>query len=135
MYGSRSARLEHLRWGCASLPTRPPPLQFHRCSTNYTRSQIKAELTSLNGRLIRECGEDDAASARGRPAVGAVLFWPALFFIDGDDEGTYQLAQMKGEFNALEKAAVQRNCDVAAEIQESRRAQDSYQQRRNQNYQ
>ena len=104
---------------------------------NYTCSQIKAELTSLNGRLIQGMRrQDDAASSDAAvTAVGAVLFWPALFFIDGDDEGTYQLAQMKGEFNALEKAAVQRNCDVAAEIQESRRAQDSYQQRRNQNYQ
>ncbi len=109
------------------------PIQYQ----NYTCNQIKAELTALNGRLIQGMRrqDDNADGDAAVTAVGAVLFWPALFFIDGDDEGTYQLSQMKGEFNALEQAAIQRNCDVQYEIQESRRAQESYQQQRRQNYQ
>lgn len=38
--------------------------------------------------------------------VGLVLFWPALFFLAGDDQKE-ELARLKGEYEALEKASIQ----------------------------
>ena len=52
--------------------------------------------------------------------VGLVLFWPALFFIDSSDQKV-EVARLKGEFDALEQAAIQKKCDVANEIEEARR--------------
>lgn len=58
--------------------------------------------------------------------VGVVLFWPALFFIDGDDENTGELGRLKGEFDALEKAAINKNCNIADELRQARDERDRY---------
>ena len=52
--------------------------------------------------------------------VGLVLFWPALFFMIGGDKKD-ELANLKGQFDALESAAIQKECSVVAEIEEGRR--------------
>ena len=44
--------------------------------------------------------------------VGVVIFWPALFFIDGDNQKTAELARLKGEMEALEQASIQKNCGI-----------------------
>ena len=51
--------------------------------------------------------------------VGLILFWPSLFFIDSSDQRV-ELARLKGEFDALEQTAIQKNCTVAKEIQSVR---------------
>ncbi|MEM8658723.1 MAG: hypothetical protein AAGF22_11585 [Pseudomonadota bacterium] len=51
---------------------------------------------------------DDAAAT----AVGLVLFWPALFFIDGDDETASDVARLKGEMEALEAANDAKGCGI-----------------------
>jgi hypothetical protein len=55
----------------------------------------------------------DDAVAMG---VGLVLLWPALFFIESSDQHV-ELARLKGEFDALEQVAIQKNCTVAKEIE------------------
>lgn len=52
--------------------------------------------------------------------VGLVLFWPALFFISGSDQKA-QLSQLKGEYDALEQMAIQKNCDVEKELVAARK--------------
>lgn len=44
--------------------------------------------------------------------VGLVLFWPALFFLAGDDQKE-ELARLKGEYEALQQAAIQKDCEIA----------------------
>lgn len=54
--------------------------------------------------------------------VGVVLFWPALFFIDSDDRRE-EVAQLKGELDAIEQATIQKNCiGLNSQIQDDRRA-------------
>jgi len=55
--------------------------------------------------------------------VGLVLFWPALFFLIGDDKKE-ELARLKGEYEALEKIAIQKDCNIADELQEARNEQE-----------
>ena len=52
--------------------------------------------------------------------VGLVLFWPALFFMIGGNKKD-ELANLKGQFDALESAAIQKECPVVAEIEAGRR--------------
>ena len=47
--------------------------------------------------------------------VGLVLLWPALFFISSNDQHV-QLAELKGQYDALQEEAIQKDCDVAKEI-------------------
>ena len=41
-----------------------------------------------------------------------ILFWPALFFIGGTKEQEAEYARLKGEYEALDKVAIKKNCLV-----------------------
>ena len=41
-----------------------------------------------------------------------ILFWPAAFFVSGNDQTTAELARLKGEFEAVDKAGIQKNCGL-----------------------
>jgi hypothetical protein len=40
-------------------------------------------------------------------ALGLILFWPSLFFLDGDGPEAQEYARLKGEYEALEVASIQ----------------------------
>ena len=45
--------------------------------------------------------------------LGIVLFWPALFFLEGGDGvEAEEFAQLKGKLEAVEKSAVQQDCRI-----------------------
>ena len=102
--------------GCATQPekiqaTYVSPLEYgdHSCT------QLQMEMTSVNRRAqalhasLKQTANDDTAQM----AVGMVLFWPALFFLEGGDgpEAT-EYAELKGRRDALESAAIQKECAI-----------------------
>lgn len=110
--------------GCAQKadkiqPSYVSPLQYG----DYSCKQIKAEINRVGRRMNEVAGVQDKTASNDAAAmgVGLVLFWPALFFIDSTDQRV-ELARLKGEFDALEQAAIQKNCTVAKEIQAVREA-------------
>ena len=45
--------------------------------------------------------------------IGLILFWPALFFLEGGDGvNASQYSHLKGEFEALEQVAIQKDCGI-----------------------
>lgn len=93
------------------------PLQYQ----SYNCNQIRMEIDRVTRRVHEVSGAqddqaDDDAVALG---VGLVLFWPALFFMIGDDKKE-ELSRLKGEYEALEQAAIQKECNIAREIEKSR---------------
>jgi hypothetical protein len=51
--------------------------------------------------------DNDAAQL----GIGLVLFWPALFFLEGGDgPEANEYSNLKGEYEALRKVAVQNKC-------------------------
>jgi hypothetical protein len=57
--------------------------------------------------------QDRAAQNDGTAvAVGAILFWPALFFIKGDKQKATEVAELKGQMEAIEKVNVVKNCGI-----------------------
>ena len=76
-------------------------------------------MSEVNGAQDKTASDDTTAMA-----VGMILFWPALFFIDSSDQRT-EVARMKGEFDALEQAAIQKNCSVAKEIKAAREQEEA----------
>jgi len=81
---------------------------------NYTCDQIALEMryisqraNELYGALDKEAGNDSA-----QMALGLILFWPALFFLEGgDDTRAAEYSRLKGQREALEHAAIQKQCD------------------------
>jgi len=44
--------------------------------------------------------------------VGIVVFWPALFFLGGNDQQTAELARLRGEMEAIEQVSVRKRCNI-----------------------
>ena len=107
---------------CASRPedikaSYVSPLQYQ----DYSCRQIGKEVARVGRKLSEVSGaQDDTASSDSvAMGVGLVLFWPALFFIDSDDQKE-EVARLKGEFDALEQIAIEKDCDVAGDIERAR---------------
>ncbi|MFO0752971.1 MAG: hypothetical protein U0411_06565 [Thermodesulfovibrionales bacterium] len=71
-------------------------------------SRVARRVGELNGSLTRKASNDAVATG-----VGLVLFWPALLFIKGNGPEAQEFARMKGEYEALEKTAIERKCNTA----------------------
>lgn len=80
----------------------------------YTCAQIAAEAERISLRVQQASGAQNkqATSDAVATTVGIVIFWPALFFISGDDATTYELARLKGEIEAIERASIAKNCGI-----------------------
>lgn len=93
------------------------PLQYQ----GYNCNQIRSELARVSRRVNEVAGVQDSQASKDSVAlgVGMVLFWPALFFMIGKDKEE-ELARLKGEYEALEQAAIQKDCNVAQEIEKAR---------------
>ena len=118
-------------------PSYVSPLQYQGYSCRQIRSEmmvVARHVSEVSGTQDHHAGNDAAATA-----VGVVLFWPALFFLASKDDRA-ELARLKGEYDALEDAAIHKDCSVAKEIEaarkmeEDRKAKDKAQQQQNQKY-
>ncbi len=80
----------------------------------YSCSQIAAEAQNVSARASQVMSSQDkkAQNDTAAMAVGMVLFWPALFFMKGDSETSAEVARLKGEMEALEKASIQKRCGI-----------------------
>lgn len=72
------------------------------------------EATRISGRVTALSGVQDDKATNDAIATGVaiVVFWPAAFLVGGDDQNTAELSRLKGEFNAIEQASIQKNCGL-----------------------
>jgi hypothetical protein len=104
--------------GCASSSTEiaaqyVSPIQYQ----HYSCSQIAAEVQRVSRRVAEVSGVQDEKASGDAVATGVaiVLFWPAAFFIKGDGATAAELGRLKGEFEALEQASIQKKCGLRFE--------------------
>lgn len=84
------------------------PLQYDR----YDCRQLGEEIQRVSARAAELTGTQNqkATSDAVSMTVGLVIFWPALFFIKGDDAQAGELARIRGEMQAIEKESIRKNC-------------------------
>lgn len=111
-----AAGLGLLAAGCATQPNKiaavyVSPVQYQ----SYSCNQVEAEMERVSRRAnvlqasLKKTADADAAQM----GVGLILFWPTLFFLEGGDGPEAQeFARLKGEKEALEKVAVQKECGL-----------------------
>jgi hypothetical protein len=99
--------------GCAKSadeiqPTYVSPLQYQHLSCQ----QLAAEAQRVSYRAAQLSGVQDDKADKDAVATAAavVIFWPAAFLVGGDNHTTAELARMKGEFDTIEKVAIEKNC-------------------------
>src|SRR4051812_16099103 len=103
---------------CASSPDKiapayVSPIQYAKYDCDQVRMELERvsmRVTEVSGQQRKKRNQDTAAVA-----VGVVIFWPALFFLMSDDNKD-ELARLKGEYEALNRTAVEKKCPVAEEI-------------------
>ena len=102
--------------GCASNPNKidaayvsPVKYQDFDCQQIAMEMDYVSQRTDLlYNRLKKERNADN-----WQMGVGLVLFWPALFFLEGGDgPEAAEYAQLKGEFEALRTNSVQKRCGL-----------------------
>ena len=108
--------------GCATAPediqtSSVSPLMYR----DYTCNQLVMEMDRVNRRAtelqmsLKKTADDDGAQM----AVGLILFWPALFFLEGGDgPQAAEYSRIKGENDAVEVAAIQKECSMATAKEE-----------------
>lgn len=81
---------------------------------NLTCDQLATEARNVSNRAHSAAGLEHRHRVEDTVAVtaGLVIFWPALFFTHGADATAAELAQLKGEMEAIESASQARNCGI-----------------------
>jgi hypothetical protein len=99
--------------GCASSSSQiaasySSPLQYQ----SYDCAQIALESDRIKSRLVATGGQLDKAADNDKVITGAalILFWPAAFFLGGNKQQEAEFARLKGDYDALQQAAVIKKC-------------------------
>lgn len=115
--------------GCASSPdkiraTYVSPLEYSHLDCDQLRlemNRVSRKVATASGQQAEERSDDAVALT-----VGLIVFWPALFFMMGDDQ-KQEIALLKGQYEALETVAIQNNCDWMNEVQRQREEMEANQ--------
>ena len=101
--------------GCASkaadiTPSYVSPLQYQ----SFTCSQLGQEAQRISAAAAAASGQQDSQATKDAVAttVSVIVFWPALFLVGGDKQNAAQLAQLKGEMDAIQQESIQKNCGI-----------------------
>lgn len=105
--------LSTLLAGCATASkdisaTYVSPMQYQQydCTQLQLESQrIQARYVELGGRLDQAASNDKALVG-----VGVILFWPALFALGGTKQQEAEYGRLRGEYEAVQQAMIQKKC-------------------------
>lgn len=84
-------------------PLQYQPYDCHQLAAEAQR--VQSRVNELGGRLDQAASNDKAIAG-----VGIILFWPALFALGGTKEQEAEYGRLKGEYEAIQKAAVAKKC-------------------------
>jgi hypothetical protein len=82
--------------------------------SSYSCRELSAEAQRVSGASAAASGAQDSQRTKDVVATTAavVIFWPAAFFVGGDNAQTAELARLKGQMQAIENASIQRKCGI-----------------------
>lgn len=93
----------------ASTYSSPVMYQAYDCQQIAAETvRIQARVTQLGGRLDEAASHDKAIAG-----VGALIFWPALFALGGTKAQEAEYANLKGQYDAVQQAAVEKKCSAS----------------------
>jgi hypothetical protein len=101
--------------GCASkaadiAPVYVSPLQYQ----SFTCPQLAAEAQRVSAAASTQAGAQDSQATKDAVATTAavIIFWPAAFLVQGDKQTAAQLAQLKGQIDAIQQESIVKNCGI-----------------------
>jgi hypothetical protein len=101
--------------GCASRSGDIPaayvsPIQYQ----GYSCAQLREEAARVSSRAAIASGAQDQNATNDAVATGVaiVLFWPAAFMVHGNSASAQEVAQLKGDMDAIEQANIRKKCGI-----------------------
>jgi len=81
---------------------------------NYSCKELGLEAQRVSSAAAAAAGAQDSQRTKDTVATTAavVIFWPAAFFVGGDNARTAELANLKGQMQAIEAASIQKKCGI-----------------------
>jgi hypothetical protein len=76
--------------------------------------QLADEAARVSARAAQAAGVQDQRATNDAVATGVaiVLFWPAAFLIGGGGQSEAELAQLRGQMEAIEQVAIRKRCNI-----------------------
>lgn len=102
--------------GCASRAKNIAPSYVSTVAYDHLScSAMKEEGVRLSQAASTAMGRQDSAATADavKTGVGIVFFLPTLFFNEGNGAKAAEVARLKGEMNALERASVRKGCNIS----------------------
>src|SRR5262245_45170124 len=99
--------------GCATKSTDIAPAYVSpTLYSNSTCPQLAEEARRVSARAALAAGVQDQKRSSDQviTTVSVIVFWPALFALNGDGPQAAEVARLKGEMQAVEEASNQKNC-------------------------
>jgi len=86
---------------------------------SFNCEQLSQEIDRLNRRKTTLASDLDkkASNDQGLTAISAILFWPAAFALGGNQAQEAEYGRLKGEYDAVQQAGVEKNCKFNASTQ------------------
>ena len=101
--------------GCASkaadvAPAYVSPIQYQSLAC----PQLAAEAQRVSAAAVAASGAQDSQATKDAVATTAavIIFWPAAFFVQGDKQNAAQLAQLKGQMDAIQQESIAKSCGI-----------------------
>jgi hypothetical protein len=84
------------------------PMQYQ----SFDCEQIAAEGNRLSQRVMTLQGQVDKAASNDKAVagIGAILFFPVLFALGGNQQQEAEYGRLKGEYEAVQQSAVVKKC-------------------------
>jgi hypothetical protein len=86
------------------------PIQYQ----SYSCTQLREEAARVSTHAMIASGAQDQNATGDAVATGValVLFWPAAFMVKGNGANAQEVAQLKGDMDAIEQANIQKRCGI-----------------------
>jgi hypothetical protein len=83
--------------------------------SSYGCRELNAEAQRVSAAAAAASGAQDSQRTKDAVATTAalVVFWPAAFFVSGNNAQTAELARLKGQMQAVEGASIQKKCGIS----------------------
>jgi hypothetical protein len=86
------------------------PVQYK----GFSCAQLREEAARVSSRAALASGQQDQNATNDAIATGVavVVFWPAAFLVHGNAANAQEVAQLKGDMDAIEQANIQKKCGI-----------------------
>ncbi len=86
---------------------------LHYKNFDCDQLELEAERVSRRALELHANLEEMADTDEAQMGIGLILFWPALFFLEGGDGAeAMEYARIKGEREAIEKRSIEQKCAI-----------------------